>query len=53
MEQEAFFSGNCRAMDGSRMVTVEAGEIDCGFESCPYAPNCQIAKKIRELLAQP
>ena len=55
MEQEIFLSGYCRAIDQSRMVAVEitAGQADadCAFPDCPYAPNCQIAEKIREQTA--
>ena len=52
MEQEVFFSGYCRCIDASRMVMVEifdgGMEVDCNYENCPYAPNCQIAEKIRQ-----
>ena len=55
MEQEAFFSGYCRQLDASRMVAVfvvdgKLDEVDCQYSNCPHAPNCQIAKKIDELL---
>ena len=55
MEREAFFSGYCRMLDGSRTVTVVAEdgqltEVDCCFETCIHTPNCPIAKNIRELL---
>ena len=58
MEREAFFSGYCRNIDGSRMVAVEADgseltEVDCDFGSCPYEPNCPIAEKIKEFIDQP
>lgn len=54
MEQEFFFSGYCRQIDQSRMVTVilENGtvtEVDCCYGSCIYEPNCPIARQIREL----
>jgi len=53
MEQEVFFSGYCRCIDASRMVAVEifdgGMEVDCSYESCPYAPNCQIGQKIQEI----
>ena len=57
MEKEAFFSGYCRTIDDSRMVSVfvEDGvltEVDCCYENCVHAPNCIIAKNIKELLAQ-
>ncbi len=50
MDKEAFFSGYCRALDGSRTVMVEDGEPDCLYPDCPYAQNCPIAQKITELL---
>jgi hypothetical protein len=55
MEQEYFFSGYCRTLDESRMVTVEVEdkritEVDCCFESCIHAPNCTIAEEIRNLI---
>ena len=54
MEKEVFFSGYCRTIDQSRMVSVvtEDGqlvEVDCCFESCIHAPNCSIAQQIREI----
>ncbi len=54
MEEEYIFSGYCRALDNSRMVTVETDgkavtDIGCGFEKCPHAPSCLIAQQIREL----
>ncbi len=54
MEQEYFFSGYCRTLDKSRMVTVETEdgditEVDCCFENCIHAPNCTIAEEIRQL----
>jgi len=55
MEREAFFSGYCRMIDGSRTVTVEAEdnrmtEVDCCFATCIHAPSCPIANNIREFL---
>lgn len=55
MEREAFYSGYCRCIDGSRMVAVEADgstltEVDCNYEVCPYAQDCTIAQKITEFL---
>lgn len=51
---EKFISGYCRALDKSRMVTVERedGElsIDCAYANCPHRPVCQIGKQIAELL---
>ena len=57
MEKDAFFSGYCRQLDGSRMVTAVAEdgkltEVDCCFESCVYAPNCTIGENIREFLGE-
>lgn len=55
MEQEHYFTGYCRTIDQSRMVTVvtESGvltEVDCCYETCIHAPNCTIASQIREIL---
>lgn len=55
MEKEVFFSGYCRTIDQSRMVSLvtEDGqlvEVDCCFETCIHAPNCTIAQQIQELL---
>lgn len=57
MEKEAFFSGYCRTIDDSRMVSVfiedgELTEVDCCYESCPHTPNCTIAQNIRQLLEE-
>lgn len=57
MEQERFFSGYCRTIDKSRMVTVETEdgqllEVDCCFETCIHAPSCTIAAEIRQLLKE-
>ncbi len=53
MEQEAFISGYCRCLDGSRTVAVEMDgvtwEADCSFGSCPYEDCCTVAQRIREL----
>lgn len=54
MEKESFFSGYCRTMDASRMVSVvtENGaltDVDCSYEGCPYTANCTIAKEIDQL----
>lgn len=53
MEKEYFFSGYCRTLDNSRTIAVEIDngkltEVDCCFESCIHAPNCSIAKEIRQ-----
>ena len=52
MEQEAFFSGYCRALDSSRTVCAikENGQLleaDCDYPACPYFAECTIAKSIR------
>lgn len=57
MEREDFLSGYCRSVDGSRMVTLvtdngELIEVDCHYGSCPHEPNCQIARKIREIVKE-
>ena len=54
MEQEHFISGYCRCQDQSRMVELvteekKLVEVDCSFESCPYAGNCTVAQRIREI----
>lgn len=56
MEKELFLSGYCRATDSSRMIAVliEDGvleEADCRFPDCTHAPNCEIARKIKEALS--
>ncbi|MBO5868499.1 MAG: hypothetical protein J6Q54_06300 [Oscillospiraceae bacterium] len=55
MEREAFFSGYCRQIDGSRMIAVVAEgkellEADCCYPECPYEKDCPIGKKIAEFL---
>ena len=54
MEQEKFFSGYCRQLDGSRVVEViledgQITEIDCCYGNCVYESNCPIAKEVNEL----
>lgn len=54
MEQEFFFSGYCRVLDGSRMVTAVAesgvlSEIDCCYVHCPHTAECPIARQIGAL----
>ncbi|MBQ7802182.1 MAG: hypothetical protein IJ375_07675 [Oscillospiraceae bacterium] len=54
MEREEFVSGYCRQLDASRMVEVlvvdgQLDEVDCGYFSCVYRPNCQIAQRIDEI----
>lgn len=51
MEEELFFTGYCRQLDGSRTVTVvlENGrrtECDCCYGGCLYEPACTIAAQI-------
>ena len=55
MEEEYFISGYCRTLDDSRMVTVETDgtrvtDVDCCYGSCPHAPNCEIAHRIRQIV---
>ena len=52
MEQEVFFSGYCRALDASRMVSVilidgALEECDCSYPNCPHTPNCVIAQALQ------
>ena len=49
---ETFITGYCRCLDKSRIVLVEDGEADCEFSACPHAPNCEIGKKIQQLLEE-
>ena len=49
---EEFITGYCRALDKSRIVLVEDGEADCAYENCPYQANCEIGKRITEILEQ-
>ncbi len=54
MEEEYIFTGYCRALDSSRMVTVETDgyaitDIGCGFANCPHAQSCLIAEQLREI----
>ena len=51
---EAYFSGYCRQIDGSRTVTVELKNgnlsfLDCNFDSCIYRKICPIARQIEQL----
>lgn len=50
MESEVILSGYCKCIDGSRTVIVEEGEPDCLFGICPHAPDCPIARKIRDMV---
>ena len=51
MEEELFFTGYCRQLDQSRMVTIELEdgrltEADCCYGGCVYEPNCTVAQQI-------
>ena len=51
MEEELFFTGYCRQLDQSRMVTIEVDggqltECDCCYGGCGYEPNCTVAQRI-------
>ena len=53
MEEEFIFTGYCRQLDQSRMVTIEVEggaltECDYCFGNCIYEPNCTVAKQISE-----
>lgn len=54
MEKESFFTGYCRALDGSRTVEVitedgELTEVDCAWPICIHRSVCPIAKEIDQL----
>ena len=56
MEQEVFFSGYCRILDESRMVSAVAEngvltEVDCCYLTCPHTAACTIAQGIGSLCA--
>ena len=57
MEEEVFLSGYCRQIDQSRKVLVELWDgqmdVDCGYFTCPYAPNCTVAQQIDQLKIKP
>ncbi len=51
MEEELFFTGYCRQLDGSRTVTVvlengRRAECDCRYGGCLYEPACTLAAQI-------
>ncbi len=52
--EEKIFTGYCRCLDQSRMVTVEAEdgepEIDCAYWNCIHRPQCAIAQEISDYL---
>lgn len=57
MEQERFFTGYCRVLDGSRTVEVilEDGrltEVDCCYGSCLYQGSCPIARSMDEAISE-
>lgn len=51
---ETFFTGYCRCLDKSRIVTVDDEDgpvsIDCSYDQCPYRSNCEVGKSITALL---
>lgn len=56
MEQERFFTGYCRVLDGSRTVEVilEDGgltEVDCCYGGCLHQGSCPIARSIDEAIS--
>lgn len=58
MEEEFFCTGYCRAIDGSRMVTLvtldgRLSEVDCAYPACPNAPGCPIAREMEAHLTGP
>ncbi len=57
MEEELFFTGYCRQLDGSRTVTLvtENGaltEVDCCYGSCIYESSCTVAQAMSEALGK-
>ncbi len=55
MEEERFFTGYCRQLDGSRTVTLvtESGalsEVDCCYGCCVYESSCTIAQAMSDTL---
>ncbi len=49
---EQILTGYCRCLDKSRIVLVEDGDPDCAYFDCPHRPNCEIAKRITEILEE-
>lgn len=50
--EEAYVSGYCRQLDGSRVVEaiLENGkltEVDCLYGQCIYQENCPVAAELR------
>ena len=57
MEEEYIFTGYCRTVDASRMVTVETDgeaitDVACCYGNYPYESSCSIAEKIRDLTSR-
>jgi len=53
--EEKIFTGYCRCLDQSRMVTVETeagqpSEIDCDYSLCVHRMQCPIAEQITDFL---
>lgn len=56
MEQELFFTGYCRVLDGSRTVELiledrGLAEVDCCYGSCLYQGSCPIARSMDEAIS--
>lgn len=54
---EKIFTGYCRCLDQSRMVTVETEpgqppEVDCAYFSCIHQAQCAIAAQIAAFLEE-
>lgn len=57
MEEEKFFSGYCRNIDGSRMICAvkennQLLEADCDYPACPFIQECTIAGDITAFLKE-
>lgn len=57
MEKEGFFTGYCRQIDASRMVTAvkeedELTDVDCCYPDCSYTPSCTVAEKLRQFVEE-
>lgn len=57
MEEERFFTGYCRQIDGSRTVTLvtENGtltEVDCCYGKCIYESSCTVARAMADALGE-
>ena len=54
MEDEIIFTGYCRCLDQSRMVTAEKDgsewAVDCLYGNCPHQGSCQVASQMDEKL---